>query len=158
MKGYHRSINHAETYYNATPTSSPSSDYVSRRTQYQVFNNATCPFAQTCCISNGFALLMDTGYRNARILGVNTVKPYLFRKQATCAPLHAPSQEETPFNSSNAFFLVTERQEEENSSILQDLNSLTTCCERQRRSHVIIPVISSGTGPSEENPYSNIKS
>ncbi|KAL8783281.1 MAG: hypothetical protein Q9213_004715 [Squamulea squamosa] len=49
---------------------------------------STCPFpGKTCALDENPALLLDTGYIDAKYLGINSKIPYHFRRTTTCAPL-----------------------------------------------------------------------
>ena len=51
-------------------------------------SDQTCPFlAQTCALGRSSAMTFDTGFIDAKFLGINAAKRYQFRRKTSCAPL-----------------------------------------------------------------------
>ena len=65
-------------------------NFVENRLPYNTLDNTPCPFRGDVC-SQGpkSAFTLDTGHLDASMLGVNSCKRYLFRRNTLCAPLVA---------------------------------------------------------------------
>lgn len=46
-----------------------------------------CPLNGGVCLRDDLALTLDTGWQDARVLGISSPEKYLFRRRTTCAPL-----------------------------------------------------------------------
>lgn len=59
---------------------------LSKSIRYNV-SMAKCPLDGDVCLREDLALTLDTGWQDARVLGISSPEKYLFRRRTTCAPL-----------------------------------------------------------------------
>ena len=85
-----RAVAYAKHTYSVAPSScSLDGTFVTQNIQYQESRGHDCPFAPEHCLNHASAIILDSGMQSARILGLNSVEQYSFRKKITCAPLRS---------------------------------------------------------------------
>ena len=81
--------------YHAVKNTLGCSFFYNRSIGYTEQAHSLCPFMGNLCVGNlcashlDPAYIFDTGYIDAKYIGINSFKQYHFRRRSTCAPLNA---------------------------------------------------------------------
>ncbi|KAH8726109.1 hypothetical protein GQ44DRAFT_200113 [Phaeosphaeriaceae sp. PMI808] len=83
-----KAIAYADNCYRKASTERECSLFYTPKIEYQERHNAGCPFAKQLCLGglNG-AYELDTGWNDARVLGINEKHTCQFRSRRICSPL-----------------------------------------------------------------------
>ena len=91
---YHNSLaesalSYATSCYQTAKTSTSCDIALTRSLPYNISTNSSCPFpAPTMCkLGDDFVHTLDTGFINARSLGINSASNFEFRRRTTCSPV-----------------------------------------------------------------------
>lgn len=62
--------------------------FVHDRLPYSMIENDVCPFlGDVCLLGNHTAVTFDTGFIQAKLLGINSKRQLFFRRKSTCSPV-----------------------------------------------------------------------
>ena len=71
--------------YEVTATDARCNAYVNRTITYTDQIETHCPFKDAICLEPAYSL--DTGFVNAKVIGLNTARDYFVRRTTSCAPI-----------------------------------------------------------------------
>lgn len=82
-------LSYAASCYQTARTSTSCDIALTRSIPYHLSTTSSCPFpAPTMCkLGNDSVHTLDTGFINARILGINSASNFEFRRRTTCSPV-----------------------------------------------------------------------
>lgn len=82
-------LSNAASWYKEAGSSTFWDTALRRNILYQILVNNSCPFPESgmCKYGNNSVYSLDTGFIDARVLGINSAKNFEFRRRTTCSPV-----------------------------------------------------------------------